>query len=131
VPEVSEPTDRGCFVVIKRRTILQDLVRSYTVFVDSVPVGKLWAFQTGRYAVTPAMHRVRLAIVNTGTAASADVDVDVPVGETRVLRTEGRGLANLIKLPFSLPAGARAQITGEPIKSRYYKGPWINLKLEP
>jgi hypothetical protein len=118
-------------IVIKRRTWIQDLVRKYTVFLDGSPVDKLWAFQTGKYQVTPGTHRIRLGIIGTGTASSADVDVNVGPGDTVVLRTTGRGAANILKLPFALPAGAAAQMSGRPIKSRYYQGPWIVLNVEP
>jgi hypothetical protein len=37
---------------------------------------------------------------------------------------------SFLKLPFALSAGAEARRSGEPIKSRYYKGPWINLTVE-
>jgi hypothetical protein len=84
----------------------------------------------GNYQVTPGAHRVRIAMVGTGTSASSDIEIDVPAGGTRVLRTVGRGFANNATLGLALPAGARAQVTGEPIKSRFYKGPWINLKVE-
>lgn len=120
----------GSRIVIKRRTVVQDLVRSYTVFIDGKPAGKLWAFQTGRYDVAPGKHTVRLAIVGTGTAASANIEIRTSEQAETVLRTVGRGVANFLKLPLSLPAGVKAQLTGEPIDSRFYKGPWINLQLE-
>lgn len=53
-------------ITIARRTVLQDLVRRYAVFIDDKPVGYLWAFQTGSYEVSPGPHRVRLAMANTG-----------------------------------------------------------------
>jgi hypothetical protein len=117
-------------ITVKRRTWLQDLVRRYTVFVDGSPVGTLWAFQTGNYQVAPGTHQVRVGIVGTGTASSADVVVGVVAGGTQVLRTGGRGTASLLKLPLSLPAGAKAQLSGDRINSRFYKGPWINLMVE-
>ena len=118
-------------IVVKRRTWIQDLVRSYTVFVDGVPVGKLWALQTGVYRVTPGPHKVRLAIINTGTASSGDIAVDARAGYIQVLRTKGRGIVNSLKLPLSFPAGIESQLSGEPLKSPYYKGPWINVRVEP
>jgi hypothetical protein len=57
--------------------LLQDLIRRYTVFIDGMRVGKLWAFQTGRYQVTPGADQIRLAITGTGRASSDDVDVYV------------------------------------------------------
>ena len=131
VVEMTSNPDASSMIVIKRRTVLQDLVRSYTVFVDDSAVGKLWAFQSGRYRITPGKHRVRLAILGTGTASSADVEVTVPRNGEVVLRTCGRGAANTLMLPSSLPAGAKAQITATPIRSRVYQGPWINLRVEP
>jgi hypothetical protein len=122
--------DDSVTIVVKRRTLLQDLVRRHTVFLDGNPVGKLWAFQTRAFLVAAGDHSVRLAIVGTGTSSSADVKLNVGPGETMVLRTVGRGFANNAALPLAMPAGIRAQTTGKPIQSRFYKGPWIHLVLE-
>ena len=35
--------------------VLQDVVRSYTVFIDGVAVGKMWAFQTKSFGVVPVV----------------------------------------------------------------------------
>jgi hypothetical protein len=129
VSATASPVGTESTLVIKRRAI-QDLARSYAVFLDEAHVGKLCGFQTGNYKVTPGPHKVRLAIINTGSASSGDVEVDVPMGSTRVLRTVGRGVANFFKLPFATSAGVKAQATGEPSKSRFYKGPWIQLAIE-
>jgi hypothetical protein len=68
--DIPAPADETATLVVKRRTLIQDLVRSYTVTVDGQPVGKLWQFQTGRYEVSVGPHTTRLAIVETGTSAS-------------------------------------------------------------
>ena len=117
-------------ITIARRTLLQDLVRRHTVFIDGVSVGKLWAFQTGQYPVTPGVHQVRLAI-GTSRASSDNVDVDVEPGGVQALRTVGRGILSLLTLPLAFPAGVyalvrRKQIT-EGVWSGNYRRPWIHL----
>jgi hypothetical protein len=131
VQEVGEFSPSQATITIARRTLLQDLVRRYTVFIDGIQVGMLWAFQTGRYQMTPGTHQVRLAITGTGRASSDDVDVYLEPGGVQALRTVGRGIVSLLKLPLALPAGAYALIRGKQISegrwSGYYRRPWILL----
>jgi hypothetical protein len=89
----------------------------------------MWAFQTKRYPVTPGVHAVRLAIINTGTASSGDVEVTVPEGGQVSLRSINRGVLSILMLPFAQWAGARALATHTPNNSRFYKGPWIHLRV--
>jgi hypothetical protein len=117
-------------ITIARRTVLQDLVRRYVVFVDDNPVGYLWAFQTRSYEVTPGPHRVRLAMPNTGTASSDDVPVDVATGGNQKLRTRGRGFRNIITLPIATAISVFDRSRGRPFETRWYKRPWIILKVE-
>jgi hypothetical protein len=85
-------------ICVSRRTVLQDLLRRYTVFIDGEPTGKLWAFQTGRYPVSPGHHRLRLGIETRLNAplglmgsSSDEIDVEVGADEARSIRTKGRG----------------------------------------
>ena len=126
--DLTGASDSGV-IVVQRRTLLQDAVRSYMVFVDRAPVGKIWAFQTKQYHVTPGIHTARLAIINTGTASSDDVEVTVPEGGKVILRSINRGVLSILMLPLSQWAGSRALATHTPIKSRFYKGPWIHLRV--
>lgn len=118
-------------ITIKRRNILQDLARSYTVFIDGSSWGRLWAFQTKSYDVAPGKHTVRFAIINTGTASSDTLHVDVAPGQTRTLRTHGRGLKNYLVLPLLAGPGIAAQRRGQPLRHRLYDGPWIKVRVEP
>src|SRR5581483_12130442 len=111
-------------ICISRRTLVQDLARRHVVLIDGDHRGHLWAFQTGRYPVTPGHHTVRLAPTEAvdgapGRASSANVDVDVLPGETRYLRTSGRGWWSYMPSlrPFRL------------ISPGMYRRPWIILKL--
>jgi len=105
--------------------MIQDLVRRYTVFIDDKPVGYLWAFQTGRYEVSPGAHRVRLAMPATGTASSDDVTVDVAAGEISALRTRGRGFRKNITLPIATAISISDRARKKPFETRWYKRPWI------
>ena len=120
----------GGAITISRRTVIQDLLRRYTVFIDGVAVGYLWPFQTRRYEVATGLHHVRLAMPTTGTASSDEVAVDVTSGATRVLRTHGRGLRKYITLPIATVISIRSRVTGKPFESRWYKRPWIILQVE-
>jgi hypothetical protein len=105
-------------IKVIRRTMVQDLARRHTVIIDDNPVGKLAAFQTGTYDVAPGTHKVRMAILVTGSSTSAEIEVTLGAGETKRLRTRSRGFKNFILLPLSLFN-----------PSRYAKGPWILLEL--
>ena len=117
-------------VVIKRRNILQDVVRSYAVFIDEAVVGKMWAFQTKVFTVAPGPHELQLKIVNTGKSCSEVFKIDVGPGDRLVFRTHARGLMNALKLPFALGAGAKALAKDERLHSKYYEWPWIRMRLE-
>jgi len=117
-------------IVIKRRNVLQDAVRSYTVFIDGAAVGKMWAFQTKGFPVSPGPHELQLKIVNTGRSCSDVFKIDAKPGNRFVFRTHFRGLKNSLTLPFALPAGARALARDEQLQSKYYEWPWIRMRLE-
>jgi hypothetical protein len=117
-------------VVIKRRNIVQYVVRSYAVVIDGLVVGKIWAFQTKGFTVAPERHELQLEIVNTGRSCSDVFKIDVNPGNRLVFRTHARGLKNTLMLPFALPAGAKALARDEQLQSKYYEWPWIRLKLE-
>jgi hypothetical protein len=127
---ISLPPGGSGTITIARRTILQDLVRRYTVFIDDQPVGRLSAFQTGRYEVSPGVHQVRLAMPTTGTASSDDVSVDVSAGAVRALRTRGRGFRNLVTLPIATAIAICDRALNRPFETRWYKRPWIILSLD-
>jgi hypothetical protein len=117
-------------VVIKRRNILQDAVRSYAVFIDGVIVGKVWAFQTKMFTVAPGPHELQVKIINTGKSCSDVFKIDVRPGSRLVFRTHARGLKNTLMLPFALPAGAKAPARDEQLKNKHYEWPWIRMRLE-
>ena len=121
------PSGDSGTITIARRTILQDLVRRYTVFIDGQGVGHLSAFQTGRYEVSAGHHRVRLALSATGTASSDDVPVDVPAGAVCPLRTRGRGIQSLLTLPIATVMAIWDRARNHPLETRWYKRPWIIL----
>ena len=78
------------FIVIRRRTLLQDAVRRHVVLIDGKRVAKLWDLQTGRYPVTPGTHTVRLAPREAidwevGRTSSDVIEVDVRAGDTLTL----------------------------------------------
>jgi hypothetical protein len=128
--EPSKDSDSLGSVVIKRRNIVQDAVRSYAVFIDGVTVGKVWAFQTKVLSVAPGPHELQLKIVDTGRSCSEVFKIDVIPGGRLVFRTQSRGLRNFLMIPFVLPAGARALARGEQLQSKHYEWPWIRIKLE-
>ncbi len=117
-------------ITVSRRTLIQDLLRRYTVFIDGAAMGYIWAFQTKRYEVAAGIHQVRLAMPTTGTASSDQIPVDVASGGTRTLRTRGRGLRSYITLPIATAVSIRSRITGHPFETRWYKRPWIILQLQ-
>jgi len=124
------PAAPGGTITFSRRTVVQDLARRYTVFIDGAAVGHLWPFQTRRYDVATGLHQVRLAMPTTGTASSDDIAVDVASGVTRVLRTHGRGLRKNITLPIATMISIRSRVAGKRFESRWDKRPWINLQIE-
>lgn len=111
------PAETGTIGVL-RRTVLQDLIRRHTVYVDDEPVARLWAFQSGIYETSAGMRRLQLGIVSTGTSSSAEIEVDVRPGETRTVRTRSRGFKGLATLPIGL------------VSPEHIKGPWIVLQLQ-
>ena len=117
-------------VVIKRRNIVQDAVRSYAVFIDGVIVGKIWAFQTKVFIVVPGPHELQLKIINTGKSCSEVFKIEVKPGSRLVFRTHARGLKNILSLPLALRARSEALARDEKLQSKYYEWPWIRMKLE-
>ena len=118
------------YIVIKRRYLLQDAARSYTVFIDGEPLGKMWALQMKSFTVVPGHHELQLKIVGAGRSCSDVFKVDVSPTSWLVFRTHSRGLKNFLMLPFAMPAGIVAQVRGEQLKSRHYEWPWIRMALE-
>jgi hypothetical protein len=84
-------------IAISRRNLIQDLVRTYAVFIDERQVGTVSPWRTRRFVVDPGQHVVRLR-VGSRYSSSDEVPVDVPVGQVETLRTWSR----LRRLPFSL-----------------------------
>lgn len=111
-------------IEVARRTLLVDLIRRYLVFIDDIPVGQLWARQTGRYPVRPGRHIVRLC-VQGATADSGDVVIDVAPGAVRRLRTQGKGLGALLSMPGIMVQQAAAPGSEVP------NSPWIVLIQDP
>ena len=112
-------------IQVARRTLIQDNVRRYLVFIDDAPIGQLWPFQTGRYEVSAGRHQVRLSISGS-TAESDAVVVDVSPGVVRRLRTRGRGWRDNLTLPMAMFASAQGKLD----TSRSYKRPWIVLQAD-
>lgn len=128
-PERGGGTAGFGIVVVRRRTVLQDLGRSHSVILDGQGIGKIWAFQMKRYPVSPGGHSIRLAIHGAGTASSRELEFNVDVGEVVRFRTRGRGLKaifrhSLIYAPY-IPGTRSEKI------ERFYRGPWIVLVEEP
>jgi hypothetical protein len=114
-------------ISVSRRTMIQDLVRRHVVIIDGQPRGHLRAFQTGSYPVSTGAHIVRLAPAEAvdwepGRSSSENVDVDVRAGETRYLRTTGRGRSGLMPTWRDVLA-FRISPQGQ------YRRPWIVLDL--
>lgn len=115
-------------MVIKRRNLIQDAVRSYTVFIGDAAVGKMWAFQTKTFAVSPGHHDVQLRIINIGRSCSDVFRVKVTPGGRIVLRTQSRGVKKALTYPLLILQGGSALARGQKIESKY--GPWIRMALE-
>jgi hypothetical protein len=126
----SDGSDRVGYIVVKRRTLIQDAVRSYTVFIDDRAVGKMWAFQTKTFPVSPGRHALQLKIVHTGRSCSDVFQVDAAAGRRFVFRTHSRGVKSFITLPFAIPDGVAAIARGETLESKHYQWPWIRLRPE-
>jgi hypothetical protein len=126
----SDRSDRVGYIVVKRRNVIQDAVRSYTVFIDDQAVGTLWAFQTKTFPVSPGRHALQLNIIHTGRSCSDVVWVDVAPGSRHVFRTHSRGVKNFITLPLAVPDGAAALARGEKLESKHYQWPWIRMRPE-
>jgi hypothetical protein len=118
-PQVDPSSELGVLRVV-RRVALQDAVRSYTVFIDDNPRGKIWAFRTGDFPVSPGHHTLQLRIVGTGVSESAKFDVDVAAGQTRVFRQKKLGWKKFYMAPLGIF-----------FPDRFAPRPWIQLELEP
>jgi hypothetical protein len=125
----TDPGNLGS-IVIKRRNILQDAVRSYAIFIDGVVVGKIWAVQTKVFTVVPGPHELQLKIIDTGKSCSDMFKLDVRPGNRLIFGTHARGLKSALMLPLALSAGAKAMAADERLRSKYYEWPWIRMKLE-
>lgn len=75
---------------VSRRNLVQDLTRRYVVFIDGDDVGRLSAYRTAKFEVSPGWHRVWARLPGTGGAAVGDVVVNVRPGEVRRVRTTTR-----------------------------------------
>jgi ABC-type transport system involved in cytochrome c biogenesis permease component len=118
-------------LLIKRRTWIQDAVRVYKVIVDDQVIGSIAAMQTKQFTLLPGAHHLRLAISATGCASSATIELYVKVGDQCTVQTARRGgLLSFLKLPLALSGGARALAESRELQSRYYEGPWIDVKVE-
>lgn len=118
------------YIVVKRRNVLQDVVRSYTVFIDGVAVGKMWAFQTKSFGVVPGRHELQLKIVHTGRSCSDVFRVDATPGSRLVFQTHFRGVKNYLPLPLVSLLGAVALARGKKLESKHYEWPWIRMALK-
>ena len=56
--------------------------------------------------------------------------IDVLSEQESIIRTTDRSIGSLIKAPLAIPAGMKAQATGQPIKSSVYSPPWIHVIVE-
>jgi hypothetical protein len=118
-------------LIVKRRTWIQDAVRAHKVIIDDNVIGAIGPFRTKSFAIPPGKHRLRLAMPSTGRASSATIELDLKAGQQCLVRTVRRGgLMSFIKLPLALPEGAGALADDRPIRSRYYEGPWIHVRVE-
>ena len=131
IAPVTQPPTTG--IAVRRRTILQDLLRRHIVLIDGQRRGKLSALQTAIYPVEPGRHVARLATPEAvdwepGRASSDNVEVDVVEGEVRELRTRGRGASGYSPNRKEL---AKLLTRLQLIPSAMYRRPWIVLELEP
>jgi hypothetical protein len=117
------------FIVIKRETSVQDAIRSYAIFIDGKRHGRIWASRTRRIEVSEGQHSVLLRIM-TGSASSNELQIEVLSEQESIVRTTDRSIGSLIKAPLAIPAGMKAQATGQPIKSSVYSPPWIHVIVE-
>ena len=99
------------------RSVIQDVARSYTVFIDGVAEGKIWTFQTKSFEIATRRHEFRLKIVDTGRSCSDPSGVDVAPRGRVVFRTHFRGSKNLLMLPFAMPEGTAALARAEKLES--------------
>lgn len=112
-------SDVGGTIRIARRQILKDILRRYTVFIDSIPVAELAAFQTVSYPVKPGGHSVQLRIMSTGSSCSDQVPVFVSTNEIKVLRTKSLGFKKIILAPLGIFN-----------PNRFAPRPWIQLEVD-
>ena len=76
-------------IAIVRRSIVKDTLRTYSIHVDGVRVGRLWPFQTGRYDVTSGRHDISVRIGSRAGAGAPLASVDVTAGQTKAFRVVG------------------------------------------
>jgi hypothetical protein len=114
-------------ITVARRTVFQDLLRSYTVVIDDRPRGTLWAFRSGDYEVTPGPHRVHLGMGrHPQKSSSAEIEVEVTAGKSIQLHTTGHGARRWLKYAFSgyrrFPAVGRFDYS--------IMKPWVVLEVD-
>lgn len=114
------PPSGQAAISVVRRPALQDAVRSYTVFIDDSPVGKIGAFRQARFPVAPGHHTLQLRIVGTGTSESAAFSLEVAPGETKVFRTRKLGWKTFSLAPLGIL-----------FPDRFAPRPWIQLEPDP
>jgi hypothetical protein len=66
----------------------------------------------------------------TGSASSNELQIEVLPEQESVIRTTDRSIGSLVTAPLAIPAGMKAQVTGQPIKSSVYSPPWIHVIIE-
>jgi hypothetical protein len=77
----------GSWIWVSRRNLIQDFRRTYVVFIDGNPVGRVAPYRTGRFEVSPGWHRVWARLPKSGVACIGDVVLNVTPGEVRRVRT--------------------------------------------
>jgi hypothetical protein len=106
--------------------VVQDLVRSYVVFIDGERRGRLRQFQTQEFALSLGVHSVRLAMPDTGRATSDEIRVILNQGEIRSFVTKSRGYQGYMPTMREVLRKFPAIFFPEAM----YRGPWIRLELQ-
>jgi hypothetical protein len=92
VPEPLVPTGpcvQGSVLVVQRPWQFRDVARRYSVVVDGVQVGRLWAMQTVRVRLEPGVHTVQVRIDMTGSPVYEARIAEGSVTRCQVHKPEG------------------------------------------
>jgi DivIVA domain-containing protein len=89
MPTVVSIPDGRARIAIGRRSLIKDTLRSYSIHVDGVRVGRLWPLRTGRYDVLPGHHEISVRVGNRTSAGVQLTSVELAVGQTRAFRVVG------------------------------------------